>query len=55
MVVDDHPNRVGDSCSRGEPTRIGDRYARRLGAPTWKAVTTIGWFSNALATGRKAA
>jgi SAM-dependent methyltransferase len=25
----------------GEPTRIGDRYARRLGALTWKAVTTI--------------
>jgi ubiquinone/menaquinone biosynthesis C-methylase UbiE len=25
----------------GEPTRIGDRYARRLGSLTWKAVTTI--------------
>jgi ubiquinone/menaquinone biosynthesis C-methylase UbiE len=25
----------------GEPTRIGDWYARRLGALTWKAVTTI--------------
>jgi SAM-dependent methyltransferase len=25
----------------GEPTRIGDRYARRLGALTWKAVTTV--------------
>jgi SAM-dependent methyltransferase len=25
----------------GEPTRIGDRYARRLGGLTWKAVTTI--------------
>jgi SAM-dependent methyltransferase len=24
----------------GEPTRIGDAYARRLGALTWKAVTT---------------
>lgn len=25
----------------GEPTRIGDAYARRLGALTWKAATTI--------------
>jgi SAM-dependent methyltransferase len=25
----------------GEPTRIGDFYARRLGALTWKAATTI--------------
>ncbi|GEL20104.1 class I SAM-dependent methyltransferase [Pseudonocardia asaccharolytica] len=25
----------------GEPTRIGDRYARRLGSLTWKAVTTV--------------
>jgi hypothetical protein len=25
----------------GEPTRIGDRYARRLGGLTWKAVTTV--------------
>jgi ubiquinone/menaquinone biosynthesis C-methylase UbiE len=25
----------------GEPTKIGDRYARRLGALTWKATTTI--------------
>jgi len=25
----------------GEPTRIGDRYARRLGALTWSAATTI--------------
>jgi Methylase involved in ubiquinone/menaquinone biosynthesis len=25
----------------GEPTRIGDRYARRLGALTWKAATTL--------------
>ncbi|MFC5996632.1 class I SAM-dependent methyltransferase [Pseudonocardia hispaniensis] len=25
----------------GEPTRIGDRYARRLGALTWKTVTTV--------------
>jgi SAM-dependent methyltransferase len=25
----------------GEPTRIGDRYARRLGAWTWKAATTV--------------
>ena len=24
----------------GEPTRIGDRYARRLGGLTWRAVTT---------------
>ena len=25
----------------GEPTRIGDRYARRLGALTWKATTRV--------------
>jgi SAM-dependent methyltransferase len=25
----------------GEPTRIGDAYARRLGALTWKAATTV--------------
>ncbi|TQM42999.1 class I SAM-dependent methyltransferase [Pseudonocardia cypriaca] len=25
----------------GEPTRVGDWYARRLGALTWKAVTTV--------------
>jgi ubiquinone/menaquinone biosynthesis C-methylase UbiE len=25
----------------GEPTRIGDRYARRLGQLTWKATTTV--------------
>jgi SAM-dependent methyltransferase len=25
----------------GEPTQTGDRYARRLGALTWKAVTTV--------------
>ncbi len=25
----------------GEPTRIGDAYARRLGALTWKATTTV--------------
>jgi SAM-dependent methyltransferase len=25
----------------GEPTRIGDRYARRLGAWTWAAATTV--------------
>jgi SAM-dependent methyltransferase len=25
----------------GEPTRIGDAYARRLGALTWKAATTL--------------
>jgi len=25
----------------GEPTKIGDWYARRLGALTWKAVTTV--------------
>jgi SAM-dependent methyltransferase len=25
----------------GEPTRIGDAYARRLGALTWKVVTTV--------------
>jgi SAM-dependent methyltransferase len=25
----------------GEPTRVGDRYARRLGALTWKATTTV--------------
>jgi SAM-dependent methyltransferase len=25
----------------GEPTTVGDRYARRLGALTWKAVTTV--------------
>ncbi len=25
----------------GEPTRIGDRYARRLGGLTWKATTTL--------------
>jgi SAM-dependent methyltransferase len=25
----------------GEPTRIGDAYARRLGTLTWKAVTTV--------------
>ena len=25
----------------GEPTRIGDRYARRLGRLTWKATTTV--------------
>jgi SAM-dependent methyltransferase len=25
----------------GEPTRIGDAYARRLGALTWKATTTL--------------
>ena len=25
----------------GEPTRIGDRYARKLGAWTWKAATTV--------------
>ena len=24
----------------GEPARIGDRYARKLGAWTWKAATT---------------
>ena len=25
----------------GEPTRVGDRYARGLGALTWRAVTTV--------------
>jgi hypothetical protein len=35
------PKPGGRFVFAGEPTRIGDRYTRRLGSLTWNAVTTV--------------